>query len=70
MISDSEIPTDVVVKHILEKASIEELRAANPLLFNGVTSKAKDLRYLRLKISERYIDFVSKRDGGLVSKPH
>ncbi len=69
MISDSEIPTDVVVKHILEKASIEELRAANPLLFNGVTSKAKDLRYLRLKISERYIDFVSKRDGGLVSKP-
>ena len=69
MISDSEIPTDVVVKHILEKASIEELRAANPLLFNGATSKAKDLRYLRLKISERYIDFVAKRDGGLVSKP-
>ena len=69
MISDSEIPTDVVVKHILEKASIEELRAANPLLFNGATSKAKDLRYLRLKISERYIDCFAKRDGGLVSKP-
>ena len=67
MIQNGTTPTDAVVRYIRETADIKELRAVNPILFNGVISKASDLKYLRHKISERYMGYAAER--AVVPKP-
>ena len=68
MISDGKTPTNVVIAHIRENASIAELRAAYPLLFNGALSIRKrghTARFLRKKISEGYVGYAAERERAL-----
>jgi hypothetical protein len=68
MISDGKTPTNVVIAHIRENASIAELRAAYPLLFNGALSIRKrghTARFLRKKISEGYAGYAAERERAL-----
>ena len=67
MIQNGKTPTNTVISYIRETADIKELRAVNPILFNGVISKASDLKYLRHKISERYMGYAAER--AVVPKP-
>ena len=67
MIQNCKTPTDAVIRYIQETADIKELRAVNPILFNGAISKASDLKYLRHKISERYMGYAAER--AVVPKP-
>ena len=66
MISDGKTPTNVVIAHIRENASIVELRAAHPLLFNGALSiRNHTASFLRKKISEGYVGYAAERERAL-----
>jgi hypothetical protein len=66
MISDGKTPTNVVIAHIRENASIAELRAAHPLLFNGALSiRNHTASFLRKKISEGYVGYAAERERAL-----
>ena len=66
MISDGKTPTNVVIAHIRENASIAELRAAHPLLFNGALSiRNHTALFLRKKISEGYVGYAAERERAL-----
>ncbi|CAL6347736.1 unnamed protein product [Bathycoccus prasinos] len=59
MISDGKTPTNV-------NASIVELRAAHPLLFNGALSiRNHTASFLRKKISEGYVGYAAERERAL-----
>ena len=62
MLSDEKTPSEEIVLHIQTKATIEELRAAHPILFWGKYTKADDERLLKDSMYERLFGFIIERD--------